>query len=49
MIMAMESRCYIGGHGRTPITLPALGRQDWAALATASAFTLAVWNVPWPL
>jgi energy-coupling factor transport system permease protein len=48
LIMAMESRCYIGGRGRTPITLPALRRQDWAALASATAFTLAVWNVPWP-
>lgn len=49
LIMAMESRCYIGGKGRTPISLPALQRQDWAALASATAFTLAVWNVPWPL
>ncbi|MGH2379229.1 MAG: energy-coupling factor transporter transmembrane component T family protein [Candidatus Limnocylindria bacterium] len=49
LIMAMESRCYIGGHGRTPITLPPLGRRDWAALASASVFTLAMWNVPWPL
>lgn len=49
LIMAMESRCYIGGKGRTPISLPPLARQDWAALASASAFTLAVWNVPWPL
>lgn len=49
LIMAMESRCYIGGKGRTPIALPKLQRQDWAALGSATAFTLAVWNVPWPL
>jgi len=49
LIMAMESRCYIGGHGRTPISLPALRRMDWAALASATVFTLAVWNFPWPL
>jgi len=49
LIMAMESRCYIGGKGRTPITLPALGRRDWTAIASAAVFTLAVWNVPWPL
>ncbi|CAN5119765.1 energy-coupling factor transporter transmembrane protein EcfT [soil metagenome] len=48
LIMAMESRCYVGGAGRTAISLPALVRRDWAALAAAAAFTLAVWNVPWP-
>lgn len=49
LIVAMESRCYIGGRGRTPISLPRLQGRDWAALGAATAFTLAVWNVPWPL
>lgn len=49
LIVAMESRCYVGGKGRTPISLPRLRSTDWAALASAMAFTLAVWNVPWPI
>lgn len=49
LIMAMESRCYVGGAGRTPISLPRLVARDWLSLAAATAFTLAVWNVPWPL
>lgn len=49
LIMAMESRCYVGGAGRTPISLPRLVARDWLSLAAAAAFTLAVWNVPWPL
>ena len=48
LIMAMESRCYVGGAGRTPISLPRLAARDWTALAAALAFTLAIWNVPWP-
>lgn len=49
LIMATESRCYVGGKGRTPIWLPALGQRDWLVLAAATLFTLAVWNVPWPI
>jgi len=48
LILAMESRCYVGGAGRSAVDLGPLGRADWAALAVAAAFTLALWRTPFP-
>lgn len=49
LIVAMESRCYVGGTGRTAVDLPALRAIDWSALAVALAFTVALWRTPFPL
>ena len=48
LILAMESRCYVGGAGRSAVDLEALQRSDWVALVAALAFTLALWRIPFP-
>lgn len=48
LILAMESRCYVGGAGRTKVDLGPLRRLDWVALAVALAFTIALWRTPFP-
>jgi energy-coupling factor transport system permease protein len=48
LILAMESRCYVGGAGRSAVDLGPLRRSDWAALAVALAFTIALWRIPFP-
>jgi len=48
LIVAMESRCYVGGAGRSAVDLGALQRSDWVALVAALAFTLALWRIPFP-
>lgn len=49
LILAMESRCYVGGAGRSAVDLGRLHPLDWEALAVALAFTLALWRTPFPL
>ena len=39
LILAMESRCYVGGAGRAPVRLGPLHPLDWSAMALAFAFT----------
>jgi energy-coupling factor transport system permease protein len=39
LILAMESRCYVGGAGRAPVRLGPLHPLDWSAMAAAFAFT----------
>lgn len=48
LIVAMESRCYVGGAGRSAVALDRFRRLDWAALALALAFTIALWRTPFP-
>jgi len=48
LILAMESRCYVGGAGRSKVDLGPLRRLDWMALAVALAFTIALWRTPFP-
>ena len=49
LILAMESRCYVGGAGRSAVDLGRPQRLDWEALAAALAFTLVLWRTPFPL
>jgi energy-coupling factor transport system permease protein len=48
LILAMESRGYVGGAGRTRVDLGALRPLDWTALAIALAFTIALSRTPFP-
>jgi len=48
LILAMESRCYVGGAGRSKVDLGPLHLADWVALAFALAFTIALWRTPFP-
>ena len=48
LILAMESRCYVGGAGRSAVDLGPLKRHDWAALALALAFTVSIARIPFP-
>ncbi len=49
LILAMESRCYVGGAGRSAVDLGRLRALDWSALAIALLFTVALWRTPFPL
>jgi energy-coupling factor transport system permease protein len=49
LILAMESRSYVGGAGRTRLGFEPLGALDWAGLGASVAFALLLWIVPWPL
>jgi energy-coupling factor transport system permease protein len=42
LILAMESRCYVGGRGRSRVDLGPLRRLDLLALGAALAFTVAL-------
>jgi energy-coupling factor transport system permease protein len=48
LILAMESRSYVGGAGRTKVDLGPLRSADWTALGVALAFTIALWQTPFP-
>ena len=48
LILAMESRCYVGGAGRSRVDLGRLKNLDWGALAIALAFTIALSRTPFP-
>jgi len=48
LILAMESRCYVGGAGRSAVDLGRLKRLDWTALAIALAFTVSIARIPFP-
>jgi energy-coupling factor transport system permease protein len=48
LILAMESRCYVGGAGRSKVDLGPLKRLDWGAIAIALAFTIALSRTPFP-
>jgi energy-coupling factor transport system permease protein len=49
LIVAMESRSYIGGAGRSAVALDRFTSLEWIALAAALAFTIALSRVPFPL
>lgn len=49
LVLAMESRCYVGGRGRTHFTELKSTRQDYGALVLAFVIAAAVLLVPWPL
>jgi len=49
LIIAMESRCYVGGAGRSAVALNRFTRLEWTALAIALAITIALWRTPFPL
>ena len=42
LAVAMESRCYHGGEGRTSMKQPKMLRRDWAALIIGGAFLAAM-------
>lgn len=48
LVLAMESRCYVGGRGRTHFTELKSSQEDYIALILAAVITLAVLFVPWP-
>ena len=48
LILAMESRCYVGGTGRSAVDLGPLKRLDWTALAIALTFTISIARIPFP-
>ena len=45
MIVAMESRSYTGGRGRTRMKMLSFSRQDWVAFAIVSAFIAAALTI----
>ena len=45
----MESRCYVGGAGRSAVALDRFTALEWGALAVALAFTIALSRAPFPL
>lgn len=49
LVVAMESRCYVGGKGRTPVHFAPFTRLDWGALAACSAFLIVIWKTPFPV
>lgn len=49
LIVAMESRCYVGGAGRAPVRLGPLSGLDWAAMAAAWALALALGGARFPI
>ena len=49
LIVAMESRCYVGGAGRSAVALDRFTSLEWIALAVALAFTIALSRTPFPL
>ena len=42
LAVAMESRCYHGGEGRTSMKQPKMLRRDWAALIIGVVFLAAM-------
>lgn len=48
LILAMESRCYVGGAGRSKVVFAPLTRLDWSSLLIALAFTVALSRTPFP-
>jgi energy-coupling factor transport system permease protein len=49
LILAMESRCYVGGAGRAPVRLGPLHSLDWSAMVLAFAFTGVLLATRFPL
>ena len=48
LVLAMESRCYIGGKGRTKFVQFQSRPLDWIAVFGAAVVCLAAWLLPWP-
>lgn len=48
LIMAMESRCYVSGAGRTKFVVLRSRPRDYVAVALAAGVFLAILLVPWP-
>lgn len=48
LILAMESRCYVGGEGRSKVDIGPLTRLDWSAMGIGLAFTIALSRTPFP-
>jgi energy-coupling factor transport system permease protein len=49
LIIAMESRCYVGGAGRAPVRLDPLRGLDWAAMLAAWGFAVALAAARFPV
>jgi energy-coupling factor transporter transmembrane protein EcfT len=45
----MESRCYVGGAGRSAVALDRFTSLEWIALAVSLVFTIALSRTPFPL
>ena len=48
LIVAMESRCYVGGAGRSAVYHDRFRSLEWVSLAVALAFTIAIARTPFP-
>jgi energy-coupling factor transport system permease protein len=48
LILAMESRCYVGGKGRTRLKRFVMTFKDYIALASVGAFTVFTLTFPFP-
>jgi energy-coupling factor transport system permease protein len=48
LIVAMESRCYVGGAGRSAVYHDRFTSLEWISLAVALAFTIAIARTPFP-
>ncbi len=49
LVLAMEARCYVGGIGRTRLTLLRMRRMDWVALACVAGYVVSMLLVPFPV
>jgi energy-coupling factor transport system permease protein len=49
LIVAMESRCYVGGAGRTRVRLGPFSALDWSAIAISWAFAIALAVARFPI
>jgi len=49
LIVAMESRCYVGGAGRSAVHHDRFTSLEWISLGVALAFTIAIARTPFPL
>lgn len=48
LVLAMEARCYVGGHGRTNFIELHARTLDWLVVIGAFLLTLALMFLPWP-
>jgi energy-coupling factor transport system permease protein len=46
LTMAMDARCYRGGHGRTKLRRLQAGPRDWLAVLVVGLWVLAAWYAP---
>ena len=48
LIVAMESRCYVGGAGRSAVYHDRFTSLEWISLGVALAFTIGIARTPFP-